>query len=80
MKITKTPPPSKRQIILGIEYDSVSRRIVTAKDKQKKYLRRVRAMIMGYSTTRRLLEKLHGNLNYVADIEPFGRPILAHLT
>ena len=80
MKITKTPPPSRKQIILGREYDSVTRRITTSKDKQEKYLRRISEMITSYSTTRRLLEKVHGNLNYVADIEPFGRPFLAHLT
>ena len=80
MKITKTPPPSRKQIILGREYDSVTRRITTSKDKQEKYLRRLSEMITSYSTTRRLLEKVHGNLNYVADIEPFGRPFLAHLT
>ena len=37
-------------------------------------------MIRGDTTTRKLLEKLHGCLNYVADIEPFGRPFLSQLT
>ena len=40
----------------------------------------LRAMLQEDSTTRKNLEKLHGQLNYVADIEPFGRPFLAHLT
>ena len=31
-------------------------------------------------TTRKDLEKIHGCLNYVAGVEPFGRPFLAHLT
>ena len=37
-------------------------------------------MIFEPTTTRKKLEKLHGCLNYVADIEPFGRPFLSHLT
>ena len=32
------------------------------------------------NTTRKNLEKLNSQLNYVEDIEPFGRPFLAHLT
>ena len=80
MKPSKTPIPAKKQIILGREFNSSTRRITTADGKLEKYLGRVRCMIIDETTTRKKLEKLHGCLNYVADIEPFGRPFLAHLT
>ena len=80
LKVGKTPLPAKEQIILGRLYNSTSRRITTAAPKREKYLLRLREMCTAAATTRKLLEKLHGNLNYVADIEPYGRPFLAHLT
>ena len=80
MKLTKTPPPALVQVILGRKYNSHTRRVVTAEDKRLKYLRRLRKTILDSTSTRRELEKLHGNLNYVANIEPFGRPFLAHIT
>ena len=77
---SKTPLPNKIQIILGRKFNSSSRRIQTAEDKVEKYLARVRYMIIDETTNRKKLEKLHGCLCYVADIEPFGRPFLAQLT
>ena len=80
MKPSKTPFPAKKQVILGREFDSTTRRIKTDEKKRIKYLDRVSAMILEDTTTRKKLEQLHGCLNYVADIEPLGRPFLAHLT
>ena len=80
MKPSKTPLPAKKQVILGREFDSTTRRIRTDGKKQLKYLGRVRSMILDGTTKRKKLKQLHGCLNYVADIEPFGRPFLAHLT
>ena len=80
MKPSKTPLPAKTQVILGRKFDSSTRRITTAADKIEKYLGRVKSMILERTTNRKKLEKLHGCLNYVADIEPFGRPFLDHLT
>ena len=36
-------------------------------------------MLIIDTTTRSELERIHGCLNYVADVEPFGRPFLPHL-
>ena len=80
MKPKKTPPPARKQTILGRRFNSTTRRITTDRTKREKYLGRVRSMILEPTTTRKKLEKLHGCLSYVADIEPFGRPFLAHLT
>ena len=80
LEVSKTPPPAKRQKILGRIFDSVTRRVTTAPDKREKYLVRLRAMCRDATTTRKLLEKLHGNLAYAAGVEPFGRPFLAPLT
>ena len=80
LKSKKTPPPAKTQIILGRLCNSSTGRITTAEQKRQKYLRRLREMSSEHTTTKKMLEKLHGNLNYVAGIEPYGRPFLAHLT
>ena len=45
MNPRKTPLPSQSQVILGCLYDSVSRRVKTSEEKQKKYLRRIEAML-----------------------------------
>ena len=80
MKITKTPPPAREQIILGRHWSSITRRVKTAPEKQGKYLQRLREFITGETTTRKELERVHGYLAYVANIEPYGKPFLAHLT
>ena len=36
-------------------------------------------MLGKFATTVDLLWKLHGNLNYAAEVTPFGRPFLAPL-
>ena len=45
-----------------------------------KYRLRIAALLATTTTTRKELEKIHGCLNYVAGVEPFGRPFLANLT
>ena len=80
LEVSKIPPPSRRQKILGRMFSSLTRRVTTAPDKKEKYLVRLRAMCRAATTTRKLLEKLHGNLAYVSGVEPFGRPFLAPMT
>ena len=45
-----------------------------------KYRLKIAALLATATTTRKQLEKIHGCLNYVAGVEPFGRPFLASLT
>ena len=52
----------------------------TAEKKRIKYRLRIAALLATTSTTRKQVEKLHGCLNLVAGVEPFGRPFLANLT
>ena len=79
-KEKKTLLPAPKQVILGRLFNSVTRRVNTADKKGTKYRKRITDMLNGEFTTRKELEKIHGCLNYVADVEPFGRPFLAHLT
>ena len=79
-KESKTPLPAKVQVILGRQFNAVTRRVNTAERKRMKYRLRIAAMLTTASTTKKQLEKLHGCLNYVAGVEPFGRPFLASLT
>ena len=79
-KPSKTPLPAKRQVILGRQYDSATERVTTAEKKITKYRLRIAAALAVEINSTKELEKLHGCLNYVAALEPFGRPFLAHLT
>ena len=79
-KVEKTPLPAKEQIILGRHFDSVSRRVNTALKKRKKYRLRIAALLATEYTSKKELEKIHGCLNDVAGVEPFGRPFLAPIT
>ena len=45
-----------------------------------KYRFRIAAVLAVDVISIKSLEKLHGCLNYVAEVEPFGRTFLAHLT
>ena len=76
----KTPLPARAQVILGRLFNSVTRRVNTEDKKRTKYRARIASMLNNEFTTRKDLEKIHGCLNYVAGVEPFGRPFLAHLT
>ena len=79
LEVTKTSLPAQVQVILGKCFNSVSGRINTAATKVVKYRLRIAAALATSSTTRNAVEKLHGCLNYVAEVEPFGRPFLADL-
>ena len=79
-KVEKTPLPAQKQVILGRVYNSISKRVTTDQKKIQKYRLRIAEILALEFTTRTDVEKLHGCLNYVADVEPFGRPFLAHLT
>ena len=79
-KPEKTPLPATRQVILGRSYDSTTKRVNTALKKVRKYRIRIASALAVNVVSTKEIEKLHGCLNYVADVEPFGRPFLAHLT
>ena len=79
-KTEKTPLPARSQVILGRRYDSCLKRVFTSEKKVMKYRLRIAAALAMELVSRKSLEKLHGCLNYVAVVEPFGRPFLAHLT
>ena len=79
-KVEKTPMPAEVQVVLGRQYNSNTKRVNTAEKKVKKYRLRIAAMLATELTSKKEVERLHGNLNYVAEVEPFGRPFLAHLT
>ena len=79
-KPTKTPLPSKRQIILGCLWDSVDRRVRTSEKKKRKYLARITNLLAKDNASVKEILQIHGNLNYAAEVTPFGRPFLAPLS
>ena len=79
-KETKNPYPAKTQVILGNLYDSERRHVRTSDDKRAKYLQRIQQMLQTPFTTVKDVQKLHCNLNFAAQVAPFCRPFLAHMT
>ena len=79
-KPNKTPMPSTVQVILGRQYDSSSKRVNTDTKKVTKYRLRIASSLAVEGNSKKDIERLHGSLNYVAAVEPFGRPFLSHLT
>ena len=72
--------PATIQVILGRRYDSSSKRVNTSEKKVRKYRLRIASALVMDEIHKKDIERLHGALNYVADVEPFGRPFLAQLT
>ena len=79
-KEKKTPLPTTSPFIIGRLFNSITRRINTAESKRTKYRLRRASMLIIDTTTRNELERIHGFLNYMAYVKPFGRPLLRHLT
>ena len=77
MKATKTPLPSRRQVILGCLWDSTDKHVRTSEKKRSKYMSRIDELLRASVVTVEDLLKIHGNLNYAAEVSPFGRPFLA---
>ena len=80
LKPTKTPLPARRQVILGRVYDSLARRVKTSEKKRSKYLQKISKIRNSRLATVTEIQQVHGYLNYVASIAPFGRPFLTLLT
>ena len=70
MKITKTPMPARKQVILGRLWNSVNNRVKSASTKIVKYREKIASMVQEDVTSREKIESLHGCLQYVADVEP----------
>ena len=79
-KPEKTQMPATIQVILGRRYNSSTKRVNTSEKKVRKYRLRIAAALVMDKIHRKDVQRLHGALNYVADVEPFGRPFLTQLT
>ena len=66
--------------ILGFIYDSNFKACRLSVSKQRKYTIRIDLILCSKVVTFKKLEKLVGNLTYVAWIAPFGRPFLSTLS
>ena len=63
-----------------LEDSSEKNLLNTSEKKLRKYRIRIAAALAIELISTKEIEKLHGCLNYVAEVETFGRPFLAHLT
>ena len=80
MEAKKTPLPSTELVVLGRLSNTKFGIVKTAENKIRKYTTRIDNLLLQELVTRKDLEKIHGCLNYVTAVEPFGRPCLAPIT
>ena len=67
-------------VILGLHYCSQKKICKLDPAKVIKYADRLRSMLRAGHTTSKDLERLIGNLEFAAWVEPFGRPLLSFIS
>ena len=58
----------------------MDRHIRTSANKRAKYLSGIAELLSKNTCVAKDIDRIHGNLNYAAQVTPFGRPFLAPLT
>ena len=76
----KTEGPATAMVILGLHYCSQEKVCKLDPAKVAKYSERLRAMLRTGHTTSKDLERVTGNLEFAAWVEPFGRPLLSFIS
>ena len=75
----KTEGPAKSMVILGFNYNSQSKVCNLDPAKVTKYSDRLRKILNRGKVTSKELERIVGNLQFAAWVEPFGRPLLSFI-
>ena len=76
----KTEGPATAMVILGLHYCSQNKICKLDPAKVVKYSDRLRKMLRAGHATSKDLEQVTGNLEFVAWVEPFGRPLLSFIS
>ena len=77
---SKIEGPATAMVILGLHYCSLKKICKLDPAKVIKYSGRLRSMLRAGHTTLKDLERLTGNLEFAAWVEPFGRPLLTFIS
>ena len=77
---SRTEGPATAMVILGLHYCSQTKICKLDPAKVIKYSHRLRSMLRAGHTTSKDLERLTGNLEFAAWVEPFGRPLLSFIS
>ena len=77
---SKTEGPATAMVILGLHYCSQTKICKLDPAKVTKYSDRLRSMLRAGHCTSKDLERLIGNLEFAAWVEPFGRPLLSFIS
>ena len=79
VNVKKTEGPARAMVILGLHYCSRSKVCKLDPDKVVRYSERLRLLLYAGNTTSKELERIVGNLEFAAWVEPFGRPLLSFI-
>ena len=80
VNITKTEGPATAMVILGLHYCSQNKICNLDPAKVVRYSERLRSLLQAGRTTSKELERIVGNLEFAAWVEPFGRPLLTFIS
>ena len=80
MNLSKCLPPARSMVILGINFNSITRMCTLPEKKIDKYLGRIEILLENRSCTQKELEKIIGNLVFASWVIPFGRSFISHIS
>ena len=79
VNVLKTEGPAPALVILGLHYCAQSAVCRLDPAKVAKYTGRLKALLAAGRATSKELERIVGNLQFAAWVEPFGRPLLSFI-
>ena len=79
VNVSKTEGPATSMVIIGFHYDSRAKVCNLDPTKVSKYSARLQAILDRGWVTSKELERVVGNLQFAAWVEPFGRPLLSFI-
>ena len=79
VNLSKTEGPASAVVILGLHYCALSAVCSLDPKKVAKYTGRLNALLAAGRATSKELERIVGNLQFAAWVEPFGRPLLSFI-
>ena len=79
VNVSKTEGPASALVILGLHYCALSAVCSLDPANVAKYAVRLNALLAAGRATSKELERVVGNLQFAAWVEPFGRPLLSFI-
>ena len=80
MNLDKCAGPSRCLEILGLYYNSITKKCSLSEKKQRKYINRLIMLRIARAETPKNLEKIVGYLGFASWVIPYGKPFISHIS